>query len=146
MNLNTAISNTISAEGEQNWYYVYSPNAGKLTFNLQTVQNSSIDYDLHVFKLNLNTGMLEDEQISAFGPLVDEQLSTLVSADSYYFICVNSYQGFDTATPYMCWPLSTRPRVMPRRRMTTLRKPQRIRAGSRSIRHWTTRMMLIGWR
>lgn len=100
MNLNTQISNTISAQGEQNWYYVYSPSAGKLTFNLQTVKSAGIDYDLHVFKLNLATGVLENEQISAFGPLTDEQLSTLVSADSYYFICVNSYQGFDTVTPY----------------------------------------------
>lgn len=100
MGLNTSFENTISAEGEQSWYYVYSPNAGKLTFNLQAVNNANVDYDLHVFNLNLSTGMLEDEQVSAFGPLVNEQLSTLVSADSYYFICVNSYQGFDTTRPY----------------------------------------------
>ncbi|SEL66279.1 hypothetical protein SAMN05444354_107270 [Stigmatella aurantiaca] len=100
MSLNTAVSNTLSAQGEQHWYFVHSADAGKLTFNLQVVNSASVDYDLHVFKLNLDTGMLEDEQVSAFGPQTSEQLSTLVSEDSYYFICVNAYQGFDAARPY----------------------------------------------
>jgi hypothetical protein len=89
-----------SPPGEQHWYFVHSANAGKLTFNLQVVNSASVDYDLHVFKLNLDTGMLEDKQVSAFGPKTSEQLSTLASADSYYFICVNAYQGFDAARPY----------------------------------------------
>lgn len=100
MNLNTMISDTIAAAGEQDWYLTYAPDAGKLTAFLQTVNNASIDYDLHVFKYNETTGTLENELVSAYGPTHYEQLSTLASAGGYYFICVNSYQGSDAVNPY----------------------------------------------
>lgn len=99
ISLNAVNGSTLTATGEQNWYYVYVPDAGKLTVYMQTVASSSVDYDLHLYRLNLNTGYLENQLDSTYGPGTNEQIATL-SQEGYYFICINSYQGFDANNPY----------------------------------------------
>ncbi len=97
--LDTVYSDVLTEEGQSNWYYVYVPTAGKLTAFVQTLPNVNIDYDLTVYKYNLSTGMLEAPVYSQYGPAMDEQLSSIVQP-GYYFICVNSYSGFDALNPY----------------------------------------------
>ncbi|PWK14253.1 hypothetical protein [Tumebacillus permanentifrigoris] len=95
LNLNTWYQDTLTTTGMQNWYAVYVPTPGKLTALMQTVNNASIDYDLHVYHLNQTTYTLENEIDSTYGPMTNEQLATVTQAPGYYYICVNSYQGFD---------------------------------------------------
>jgi len=100
LTLDVPIQDTIDAQGEQDWYIVYVPNAGKVTAVLDTVSNSAIDYDLHMFKYDEATGTLVNQIDSMYGPAHYEQLSTVADAGSYYFVAVDSYQGFDAVNPY----------------------------------------------
>jgi hypothetical protein len=99
LDTNTVYSDTITAEGQENWYYVYVPEAGKLTLFLQTPQDPNIDYDLALFHLNESTMMLENGVGSQYGPGMFEQVSQVVQP-GYYFFRINSYQGFDAENPY----------------------------------------------
>ncbi|PWK13942.1 hypothetical protein [Tumebacillus permanentifrigoris] len=96
IDLNTLYQNTMSAQGQ----YVYAPDASKLTALLPAMQTANVNYDLHLFHMNDTTGALENEQVSAFGAGSDDQVG-LVAQPGYYFLCVNSVQGFDATNPYL---------------------------------------------
>ncbi|KEO82637.1 Ig-like domain-containing protein [Tumebacillus flagellatus] len=100
IDLNTLYQNTMSAAGQQDWYFVYVPDASKLTALLPAMQTAGVNYDVHLFHMNDTTGALENEQYSAFGAGNDDQVS-MVAQPGYYFLCVNSVQGFDATNPYL---------------------------------------------
>lgn len=45
----------LTEDGQQKWHHFTNETSGKLTVILQTVQSSSVDDDLHLFKLNEDT-------------------------------------------------------------------------------------------
>ncbi|WP_121641321.1 carboxypeptidase-like regulatory domain-containing protein [Virgibacillus sp. Bac330] len=89
----------ITEEGQQKWYRFENSMAGKLTVVMQTVQSTSIDYDLHLFKLNEETMTLEEVATSSYGGGKNEQLSKLTEGGIYY-IAVNSVSGADPNSPF----------------------------------------------
>ncbi|WP_077706518.1 pre-peptidase C-terminal domain-containing protein [Virgibacillus dokdonensis] len=89
----------ITEEGQQKWYRFENSMAGKLTVVMQTVQSTSIDYDLHLFKLNEETMTLEEVVTSSYGGGKNEQLSKLTEGGIYY-IAVNSVSGADPNSPF----------------------------------------------
>ncbi|NWO14191.1 carboxypeptidase-like regulatory domain-containing protein [Virgibacillus sp.] len=89
----------ITEEGQQKWYRFENSMAGKLTVVMQTVQSTSIDYDLHLFKLNEETMTLEEVVTSSYGSGKNEQLSKLTEGGIYY-IAVNSVSGADPNSPF----------------------------------------------
>ncbi|WP_051217473.1 carboxypeptidase-like regulatory domain-containing protein [Paenibacillus assamensis] len=107
-NPNTAIpvvtsvvySDTIAEANGQRWYTFQTTNPGKLTVYLQTVQNASIDYNLHLFRLDTTTYNLVEQEISSYGPNTNELLSRIAPAGIYY-VAVNAQAGFDAVNPYL---------------------------------------------
>ncbi|WP_079710782.1 hypothetical protein [Paraliobacillus ryukyuensis] len=89
----------ITEEGQQKWYRFEHNNSGKLTVIMQTVQSASIDYDLHLFKLNEETMTLEEEVISSYDSEKNEQLSK-ISEGGIYYIAVNSVTGSEPNLPF----------------------------------------------
>ena len=100
LDLNTQWSDTLDVQNAQGWYYVYVPANGKVTAFLQTVGNTSIDYDLYLYKFNPVDGTLTPQAQSFYGPAHYEQLSTPATAGDYYFVMVHAYQGADPVNPY----------------------------------------------
>lgn len=100
INLDNVYQGYINENQQQRWYYLNLTDPGKLTVYMQTVNNANVDYDLHIFHLNTSTGSLENQFTSNYGPTMNEQLSYIVEP-GYYFICINSYNGFDTANPFL---------------------------------------------
>ncbi|MED1787740.1 peptidase [Brevibacillus laterosporus] len=92
-------SGTINKEGEIRWYAFYNTKPGKLTVFLQTVRSTDVNYDLHFFKLNEDTMKLEEEIISSYQAGKNEQVAR-IAPEGYYYIAVNSVQGFDTANTF----------------------------------------------
>ncbi|RKH70095.1 carboxypeptidase-like regulatory domain-containing protein [Corallococcus aberystwythensis] len=107
LDLNTQWSDTLDTQGAQGWYYVYVPANGKVTAFLQTVGNTSVDYDLYLYKFNPLDGTLTLQAQSFYGPAHYEQASTTATAGDYYFIMVNAYQGADPVNPYTLAVLSS---------------------------------------
>jgi len=99
LNTDTVYTDAITAEGQENWYYVYVPQAGKLTTVLQVPGSTALDYDLTVFRLDQTTSTLVDGIGSQYGPAMNEQVSQVVQP-GYYFVRINGYQGFDANAPY----------------------------------------------
>lgn len=99
ISIGNVYSDIITQENEQKWYVFENDEPGKLTVILQTVQSSSVDYDLHLFKLNEETMTLEEQITSSYGPGINEQLSRIADP-GIYFICINSFQGYDANTPF----------------------------------------------
>ncbi|MCM3763141.1 hypothetical protein M3212_20700 [Alkalihalobacillus oceani] len=66
---------------------------------MQTVASQNVDYDLHLFKLNESTMMLEEQLSSTYGPALDEQIAR-ISDEGIYFIAIQSWQGFDINNPF----------------------------------------------
>lgn len=99
IDLDTVYNDTLTAEGQSNWYYVNVPTAGKLTAYMQTLADPNIDYDLTLYTYNTSSGTLENPINSQYGPTTNEQLSSVIQP-GYYFVCINSYSGFDSANPY----------------------------------------------
>ena len=100
LDLNTQWSDTLDVQNAQGWYYVYVPANGKVTAFLQTVNNTSIDYDLYLYKYNPLDGTLTPQAQSFYAPAHYEQVSTAAAAGDYYFIMVHAYQGADPVNPY----------------------------------------------
>ncbi|MGE6761639.1 hypothetical protein ACQKGO_26745 [Corallococcus interemptor] len=100
LDLNTQWSDTLDAQNAQGWYYVYVPANGKVTAFLQTVGNTSIDYDLYLYKFNPVDSTLTPQAQSFYGPAHYEQVSTTATAGDYYFVMVHAYQGADPVNPY----------------------------------------------
>ncbi|WNG26836.1 hypothetical protein F0U62_24570 [Cystobacter fuscus] len=100
INLETVYSDYVTAVGQEDWYYVYTPSAGKLTALMSPPNDATIDYDLSVFSLNASTGYLENQLDSMYGPGSTEQLSLSASAGGYYFIRVTSYAGSSATAPF----------------------------------------------
>ncbi|RKH69508.1 carboxypeptidase regulatory-like domain-containing protein [Corallococcus interemptor] len=100
LDLNTQWSDTLDAQNAQGWYYVYVPANGKVTAFLQTVGNTSIDYDLYLYKFNPVDGTLTPQAQSFYAPAHYEQVSTTAAAGDYYFVMVHAYQGADPVNPY----------------------------------------------
>lgn len=89
----------ITEEGQVNAYEYTVTSPGKLTVYLETIASTSVDYNLHVFKLNESTNELEEQVSSTYGPGVHEQISKIVEVGTYY-ILVQSVQGLDAVNPY----------------------------------------------
>jgi hypothetical protein len=100
LNLDTVYQDAFTAEKQDNWYYVYVPTAGKLTVRADMPDNTALDYDLYLYKLNMDTYTLENPVFSQYGPGDDEQVSMLVEP-GYYFIRTHSYQGYDANASYL---------------------------------------------
>lgn len=100
LDLDTQWSDTLDVQNAQGWYYVYVPANGKVTAFLQTVSNTSIDYDLYLYKYNPLDGALTLQAQSFYAPAHYEQVSTTATAGDYYFIMVHAYQGADPVNPY----------------------------------------------
>lgn len=79
----------ITEEGQVNAYEYTVTSPVKLTVYLETVASTSVDYNLHVFKLNESTNELEEQVSSTYGPGVHEQISKIID------------NGFDTDWSYL---------------------------------------------
>jgi hypothetical protein len=100
INLEAVYGDYLTAVGQEDWYYVYTPSAGKLTTLVLPPNDTTIDYDLSVFRLNASTGYLENQLDSMYGPGSTEQLSLSASEGGYYFIRVTAYAGSSATTPF----------------------------------------------
>lgn len=100
IDVNAIYGDTINAEGEQRWFLTHLDNSCKLTLYLQTVDNADVNYDLHLFSFDEETGSINEVDSSNYGSQVDEQLSAILDS-GYYFICVNSVKGFDTENEFL---------------------------------------------
>ncbi|QPA31115.1 carboxypeptidase-like regulatory domain-containing protein [Thermaerobacillus caldiproteolyticus] len=89
----------ITKDGQQKWYHFTNETSGKLTVILQTVQSSSVDYDLHLFKLNEDTMTLDEVANSTYNAGLNEQLS-LIGEEGTYYMVVNSVSGSDPDSPF----------------------------------------------
>ncbi|SFF31775.1 hypothetical protein SAMN04487969_12549 [Paenibacillus algorifonticola] len=89
----------IDQAGGQKWFNFQTTTPTKLTAFLQTVQSASVDYDLHLFRLDLDTLQLVEEYYSVYGPQMDEQVSRIAPAGIYY-LAVNTVAGFDASNPF----------------------------------------------
>jgi hypothetical protein len=95
--LNSSISDTLDATGQQAWFYTQVTQAGQLTVHLGTVNSTSVDYDLYVYQYS--NGSLYSYKSSTYNPTVDEHISFRTTGAGIYFILVVSYSGSST-TPY----------------------------------------------
>lgn len=93
INLNSIDNGSMTAEGQQRWYMTYAP-AGKITVCLESISESSMDFNIHLFKYNTITGDISQVANSTYGAGAFEQLSYVSNEDSYYFIGVNTYSGY----------------------------------------------------
>lgn len=99
IDVNAIYGDTINAEQEQRWFLTHLDSRCKLTLYLQTLDNADINYDLHLFAYDEETGSIDEVDSSNYGSQVDEQLSAILDS-GYYFICVNSVNGFDAENQF----------------------------------------------
>lgn len=99
IDLDNVYMDTINVEGEERWYYTYLGNPSKLTVCLNVLDNENMDYDLHLFSFDEATSNLTEIKNSQYGAKQNEQLSDVINP-GYYFICINSFTGFDTTNQF----------------------------------------------
>lgn len=75
-----------SATSEENWYYFQAGANRKIAALLE--QPSDGDYDIILYKLNLDNGNLTAVAASGYGGNVIDRLSTVNDSDGYYFLQV----------------------------------------------------------
>ncbi|WP_139488518.1 peptidase [Brevibacillus dissolubilis] len=95
----TVVTDVITEEGGEQWFFFRNDQAGKVTVYMDTVDSTTVDYDLHMFKYNETTGALEEQVSSVYLAGQNENLSK-IATPGYYFIAVNSASGFDAANPF----------------------------------------------
>jgi hypothetical protein len=100
LSLDTQWSDTLDVQDEEDWYYTYVPNGGKVTAFLSTVNDASVDFDLYLYKYDPVDGSLTPQTQSLFGPTHYEQASTTATAGDCYFFMVHAYQGASPVNPY----------------------------------------------
>lgn len=99
MQIGIIYSDLITENGQTKWYVFQNPDPGKLTVYLKTVSSSTVDYDLHLFKLNEDTMTLIEQTSSTYGPNMNEQVAK-ISDGGIYYIAVDAWQGFDVNNPF----------------------------------------------
>lgn len=75
-----------SATSEENWYYFQADTNAKITALLE--QPSDGDYDIILYKLNLDNGVLTPVASSGYGGSAIDRLSMVNDSESYYFLQV----------------------------------------------------------
>ena len=83
----------MTATGAQHWFYTQADRNGQMIIHLDVPSSTTVDYDLYVYSYEESTGNLYSFKTSTNGSAVAEHVSFTVTSGSYYFICINSYQG-----------------------------------------------------
>lgn len=97
--LNNSYEGYITEPQQERWYFVEKLDNKKLTVNLNFMNSSGVDYDVYLYKLDLDTGDLNFVQGSETTSGI-ENIANINCSSGYYFIWVNGYQGSDTVNPY----------------------------------------------
>lgn len=88
----------IAKENQQRWFYFWS-DAGKLTVDLTAPYSTDVDYDVYLFKYNDEEGSISVIAGSENEDTADEHFAIMVEA-GVYFILVNGYSGYDAVNSF----------------------------------------------
>ncbi len=89
----TYYMDALTDTGAQHWFYTQADRNGQMTIHLDVPSSTTVDYDLYVYSYEVSSGNLYSFETSMNNPTVAEHISFSIASGSYYFICVNSYQG-----------------------------------------------------
>ena len=100
LGVNRYYEGTLPSAGAQHWIYTQADRDGQLTVHLDVPDDTTIDYDLYVYRYELSTGTLYTFKSSTRGPTASEHISFMATVGSYWFIHIQSYQGGSETMPY----------------------------------------------
>jgi hypothetical protein len=96
--LNVSVGESLSATGDEAWFWTQTSQAGQLTVHFTALNSASIDYDLYVYRYD--SGYLYAHKSSLRNAGVDEHISFLTTAGTgIYYIRIVSYAGGSTSSP-----------------------------------------------
>ena len=96
---------TMSATGNQHWFYTVASQNGQMTVHLDVPNVSNVDYDLHVYRYN--SGNVITFKSSTSNPTVAEHITFNATNGEIFFILVHSYQGGSTIPYYLHAEMAT---------------------------------------
>lgn len=94
ISVNSLSYDMIAEKNQQRWYYFWS-DAGKLTVDLTTPESENVDYDLYLYRYSEDEGgTAYNINFSQNDGTSNEHIAMMVDS-GVYFVAVNGYSGYD---------------------------------------------------